>query len=632
MDRAISLEARRIDLSIEPPFRLGPVEVCPSAHEIAWQGGRRRIQPQVLKVLVALHDKVGCVVSRDEIVDRCWDGRFVGDDVINRSVLLLRRLGAECGGIKIETIPRGGYRLLESSVLPSVSTGSLPRWKSWAAVLVIVMIVGFVSGERLFRAKRVAAAPELGPLKIELIPFDTETNDRKLRTLAAATQDAIANTLAYGAYSVSVADPAKASRPSADFLVTGHLNEVGGSVIASVRMVETSHQTVVFAHQFVSKLSAADSLPQMAGGQLAAKISWTAPLVGLERRHPSDPAIARQLFEQAATGLADAGNLSDFENSRRLARAAPNSALAQLTFAYAAAFVLEELSPSDRATAVREARLASARVEALAPESGESYAPWCLLHSETLFADCERRLEKARQIDPDAPFASWFLADIVLNPVGRNVEAAELARLSLARDPYMVNKIGLALQLMEATGQSKDADRLYQSSLKWWPQNPWIRWDRFVGMIQAGHFAEASRFNDQNHVENGSASILHAITENNLTDMRKACEAARGLASHICMTSLAQRGQYDAAYTLAYRLYPTRSGQSQAQVDWSWLSNPNPTPVAFLTSRAAAPLRRDPRFLTLAKNLGLLAYWRGGKMPDFCVRDHEEECLKIQHD
>ena len=115
MDRAISLDARRIDLTTEPPFQLGAVRIDPRSHEIAWNGELRRIQPQTLKVLVALHDRNGEVVTRDELVDRCWDGRFIGHDVINRSVSLLRGLSAESGGFEIETVPKAGYRLVQST-------------------------------------------------------------------------------------------------------------------------------------------------------------------------------------------------------------------------------------------------------------------------------------------------------------------------------------------------------------------------------------------------------------------------------------------------------------------------------------------------------------------------------------
>ena len=114
MDRAISLEARRVDLSMEPPFRLGSARIDPPAHEFTIGDRVERVQPQALKVLVALHDKAGEVVTRDELVDRCWDGRVVGEDVINRCISLLRRFAAESAGFRIDTVPRAGYRLVDA--------------------------------------------------------------------------------------------------------------------------------------------------------------------------------------------------------------------------------------------------------------------------------------------------------------------------------------------------------------------------------------------------------------------------------------------------------------------------------------------------------------------------------------
>ena len=113
MDRPISLSLRSVDLASEPAFQLGRALIDPQAHECVISDTSTRLQPQTLKVLVALHDKSGHVVTREELIDRCWNGRIVGDDVINRCISLLRPLAAKSGGFRIETIPRSGYRLVE---------------------------------------------------------------------------------------------------------------------------------------------------------------------------------------------------------------------------------------------------------------------------------------------------------------------------------------------------------------------------------------------------------------------------------------------------------------------------------------------------------------------------------------
>ena len=114
LDHPISLRARSVNLSVEPGFVLGRAWVDPEAHEFTIAGKRARMQPRPLKVLVALHDKQGRVVSRDELIDRCWNGRIIGNDVINRCISLLRSFAAESGGFEIETISGAGYRLIEN--------------------------------------------------------------------------------------------------------------------------------------------------------------------------------------------------------------------------------------------------------------------------------------------------------------------------------------------------------------------------------------------------------------------------------------------------------------------------------------------------------------------------------------
>lgn len=66
---------------------------------------------QVLVVLLRAH---GNVVSRDDLVASCWEGRIVGDDAINRVLSRLRRLEDDVarGVFTIETITRIGYRLV----------------------------------------------------------------------------------------------------------------------------------------------------------------------------------------------------------------------------------------------------------------------------------------------------------------------------------------------------------------------------------------------------------------------------------------------------------------------------------------------------------------------------------------
>jgi TolB-like protein/DNA-binding winged helix-turn-helix (wHTH) protein/Tfp pilus assembly protein PilF len=73
-----------------------------------------QVERKVMDVLVCLARNPGRVVTKDELVREVWEGRFVSDDVVWRSVRELRRaLGDETRDPRfIETIPKRGYRLL----------------------------------------------------------------------------------------------------------------------------------------------------------------------------------------------------------------------------------------------------------------------------------------------------------------------------------------------------------------------------------------------------------------------------------------------------------------------------------------------------------------------------------------
>ncbi|MGH6787409.1 MAG: winged helix-turn-helix domain-containing protein, partial [Novosphingobium sp.] len=103
----------RIDLAHEPDFAIGPLSVRPSTREVARGDQREIIEPRVMQVLVALARAHGAVLSKDDLIEACWEGRMVGEDAVNRVLSRLRSLGAglALGVFRVETVTRVGYRL-----------------------------------------------------------------------------------------------------------------------------------------------------------------------------------------------------------------------------------------------------------------------------------------------------------------------------------------------------------------------------------------------------------------------------------------------------------------------------------------------------------------------------------------
>jgi hypothetical protein len=123
--------------------------------------------------------------------------------------------------------------------------------------------------------------------------------------------------------------------------------------------------------------------------------------------------------------------------------------------------------------------------------------------------------------------------------------------------------------------------------------------------------------------------VLVAINQKSLPAVRIACAAAQEFQGVMCILALAQLGDFESAFALAARIYPSRRGRTSAEEERIWLDNPGPNSVAFLTAPVAAPLRRDARYLALAERVGLLDYWRSGRPPDFCRTNPEPICPKL---
>jgi DNA-binding winged helix-turn-helix (wHTH) protein/tetratricopeptide (TPR) repeat protein len=122
----------RIVLAHEAPFMLGPVEVRPATRTIARDDVETVIEPRVMQVLVALAGAHGAVVSRDDLIERCWEGRIVGDDAINRVLSRLRHLETDDAGapFRVETITRVGYRLVPNDPATAAPGTAAPAGRS----------------------------------------------------------------------------------------------------------------------------------------------------------------------------------------------------------------------------------------------------------------------------------------------------------------------------------------------------------------------------------------------------------------------------------------------------------------------------------------------------------------------
>jgi DNA-binding winged helix-turn-helix (wHTH) protein/TolB-like protein len=112
-------------------FRLGSKAIWPQQGLIESPAGTLRLEPRVMDLLVYLAAAPGQVVSRDAIIKDVWRGTMVTDDVISRSIYLIRKAlsdpGDEGSQRIIQTIPKRGYRLIVEVAQAPLPEGPLPE-------------------------------------------------------------------------------------------------------------------------------------------------------------------------------------------------------------------------------------------------------------------------------------------------------------------------------------------------------------------------------------------------------------------------------------------------------------------------------------------------------------------------
>jgi DNA-binding winged helix-turn-helix (wHTH) protein len=97
-------------------IRFGPFQVDQQRQEVSRNGARLKLQGKVYQVLLALIEKQGEVVTRDELRLRLWpaDTHVNYDANVNTTVNKLRQALGDSSEkpLYIETIPRKGYCLI----------------------------------------------------------------------------------------------------------------------------------------------------------------------------------------------------------------------------------------------------------------------------------------------------------------------------------------------------------------------------------------------------------------------------------------------------------------------------------------------------------------------------------------
>jgi len=145
-------------------FLVGEWQVAPPLNLLARGEEQVRLEPRVMDVLVHLAERADAVVSKEELIEHVWKGRYTTDDVLSVAIYSLRKaLGDDARRPRyVETVSRRGYRLIAPvqtataiaapAPVPTAVPGqpqpeeSRPRRSAWSTVAATVALALAAAG------------------------------------------------------------------------------------------------------------------------------------------------------------------------------------------------------------------------------------------------------------------------------------------------------------------------------------------------------------------------------------------------------------------------------------------------------------------------------------------------------
>lgn len=530
-----------IRLAAEPDLALGTLRVRPSLRELEYGNRREQLEPRVMQVLVALARAAGAVVSRDELIARCWDGRVVGEAAINRCISKLREISDASGeAFRIETIARVGYRLITADQAsngsePQVAGNRNARARGGHVVPFALFLAIVVGGAVLaYFASRPRAVPV--PLSTEretsiaVLPFKNLSSDRDAGYLAAGLQDEILTRLAkIGSLKVisrTSADqyaswhgnlPEVAKRLGVANILEGSVQKSGDSVRINVQLIRADTDAHLWAEDYDRRIDDVLQVESNVAGKIASALA--AKVTPAERKEiAARPTADPRAYDAFLRALVFARK-DDARSSQTAAQLLASATRLDPKFALAWAWLAREeafIHFGDSIALVRQgaAHAALAKALALRPDLAEVQVArgFYLYYGEQNYPAAERELERVQARWRNNAEALEALA-LIQRRLGQWKESTANFRRLIVLDPLIVDhRVALASNLVLQYDYAA-ALRVLDDALQLWPDHTALLTEKAIAWQQMGRLDEADAALKNVHPTPDDMGTTWAISE-----------------------------------------------------------------------------------------------------------------------
>ncbi len=649
-----------VNLAAAPAVRLGALEVMPSTREVRHGDTRIIAEPRALQVLLALYQAAGAVVSRDDLLRRCWDGRIVGDDAINRSIAKARELAAlsDPPAFVIETIPRVGYRLkveaaapvdapVVAMVVPEEAGASAPETAPSRRLILFggagALAVAAIGGGALWWAQR-PATPVALPL-VAVLPFDNLSPDPQLGYFAdGLAEDILDNLTRAGGLRVAARSSsftfrgpqkAKAARTlGANYLLDGSVLRDGQRLRVNAYLSDAKSGQTLWSQTYDRAVGQELQIEDEVARQVAAalKVELTPHAARL-----IDP-VVYDLYLQGreATRQHDPASIEKGKALLQQAVArAPDFTEAWFQLAknrWHAGFLLPR---PDQEASFALGRDAAQRVLTLDPRYGAAYGVLAqLTPSYHRWNEIEAGLVKGLALSPaDADLILW--RGDFLYRTGRVKASADALQRSWSLDPLDYANNEYLFNILIATRRFAEADTIARRIQAIWPQQVGAYWNTFWLLACSGREAEGAALLDDRARGTPSelpqefsvlAAAVRASVSGSAAERQAAARQCIGLAQYglgyaiNAMLLLGKLGDDEAAAEMARAIY-LQQGTIAIDRSVTFKGNSRYPPFGEASTEnlfhpLVARVRQQGRFNAIFDGLGLTAFWQAFGPPD----------------
>ena len=587
-------------------------------------GARSQLTPKVIETLVALVERSGRVVGKDELMQSVWQDTHVEESNLSSNVSLLRKVLGEAEGGKpyIETFAKRGYRFNADVSEPGEGAGLLVRRRARARIVTTETEDEDALEAAPARAELPATTAATGTFAV--LPFralgagaDDDylglgLADALITHFSRTGQIDVRPTSAVGKYAAGDRDSVEAGRElGADAVLEGSVQRAGERLRVTVRMLSVADETPLWAEKFnvafTDIFDVQDAIAEKVARALALKLSGEEGARLAERQTEDAEAYQLYLKGRYFWSKSDPASLKTaIEYFKQAISRDPTYARAHAGLAESYA-VASYLFMSHR-EALPKAREAAERALELNPSLAEAHTALAITRwmYDWDWEGAGRAFRRAVGLSPNYADARR-LYGMYLAWIGRFDEAeAEMRRaleldpLSLANNTYFAAALYCARRYDEAVAQCRKALEM---------DSHYIPAHGFLGLIkiQQGDFAGAiSAFRRQREL--ADAPLI-------LSQLAVACalagetEEARALVEEL----IERAGRGAAAQELVALPYAAL-GDKERAFEWLHRAYEERTvmlPMIYVEPRCDS-LRGDPRFDALLRRIGLPPTQREG--------------------